>query len=156
MALKTITAAVSVAAALGAATASAAYEPAAYGTAKSGTFSVTSGVLVLPKSAELKGVWLDDTLSCSETRTLQVKVEVFYSPSSGAAKHKKLSKSGLVGNCAEGGPNFGFLFRAKKYGMGCASGAWKPGSYSFLTTTKDATSGLEASASLLWQKTASC
>jgi hypothetical protein len=158
MGLRTIVAAASAAAALGTAagTAGGAYEPAAYGTAQSGTLNVTSGALVLRKAAELKGVWLDDSLPCSEQRTLEVHVEVFFTPRSGPGRRKKLSKTGAVANCAEGGPNFGFLFRPRRYGMGCRNGAWKRGDYSFLTTTKDTTSGLTASASLLWQKTTSC
>lgn len=136
--------------------AAAAFEPTAYATAKSGTFTVVSGVLVLPKAAELKGVWLDDTLSCSEQRTLRVAIEVFYSSDTGATKRKRLSRTGSVANCAEGGPNFGFLFRARRYGFACANGAWKPGSYSLATTTTALASALSASANLAWQKTDAC
>jgi hypothetical protein len=136
--------------------AAAAFEPTAYATAKNGTFTVVSGVLVLPKATELNGVWLDDTLGCTEQRTLRVAVEVFYSSATGATKRKRLSRTGSVANCAEGGPNFGFLFRAQRYGFACANGAWKPGSYSLATTTTDLAGGLSASASLVWQKTGAC
>ncbi len=150
-----VVAAIAFALTLGASSAAAAYEPAAYGTATRGTLNVTSGVLVLPKVAEMKGVWLDDTRSCAETRRLRVTVEVFYSRGATTSR-VRLAKTGPVANCAEGGPNFGFVVRASRHGLACPSGRWKPGSYSFLTTTRDLRSGLAASASLLWQKTGSC
>jgi hypothetical protein len=154
--VKTILATLAVVAALAAPAALAANEPAAYGSATSGALSVTSGVLLGPKTADMRGVWLDETRPCSETRALKVTVEVFFSSSTGATRRKVLSKTGPVGNCAEGGPNFGFTFRAKKHGFACASGAWKPGSYSFATTTRDTTTGLVGTASLNWVKTAAC
>ena len=154
--MKRILAAAAVTAALAAPAALAADEPAAFGAAKSGSLSVTSGVLLGPKSTDLRGVWLDETRPCAETRTLRVTVEVFFSAASGATKRARLTKSGRVGNCAEGGPNFGFAFRPARYGMACRSGAWKPGSYSFATTTKDLRSGLTAIASLTWRKTGAC
>jgi hypothetical protein len=155
MVTKAVAGALALAAAL-AATAAAAHEPFAFGTAKDASFSVTSGVIVAPRSAELRGVWLDDTRPCSERRVLRVSVEVFYSSASAATKRKHLVKSGRVGNCAEGGPNFGFLFRAARYGFACPSGAWKPGSYAFATTTKDVAGGLTAVASLNWDKVGAC
>ena len=144
------------AAALAAPAATAANEPAAYGTATRSTLNVVSGVLVAAKSVDLRGVWLDETKPCTQTRTLRVSIEVFYSSSSGATKRTKLAKSGAVGNCAEGGPNFGYTFKAAARGYACASGAWKPGNYSFVTKTRDTTSGLVASASLSWTKRGSC
>jgi len=151
-----ILATVALAAALAAPAALGAALPGAYGHATSGSLEVVSDVLLAPKSADMRGVWLDDTLSCSTSRTLKVSIEVFYSSSTGATKHKKLSKTGPVGNCAEGGPNFGFTFNAAGRGFACSSGKWKPGSYSFLTTTKDTTSGLSASAVLLWNNATFC
>jgi hypothetical protein len=62
----------------------------------------------------------------------------------------------VVANCAEGGPNMGFTFSARRLGMACPSGAWKPGRYSLATTTKHLASGLEAIASLGWVKRGSC
>lgn len=144
------------AAALAVPAATAANEPAAYGMATKGTLDVVSGVLVSARAVDLRGVWLDDTKPCSQTRTLRVSIEVFYSSSTGATKRTKLAKSGAVANCAEGGPNFGYTFNAAARGYACASGVWKPGNYSFVTTTRDTASGLVASASLSWTKKGSC
>jgi hypothetical protein len=153
MSLKRIGLAVALAAAVGVPAAWAGTaEVAAYGTATSGSLNVTSGVLVLGTSAELKGVWLDDTRACTEKRRLRVTVEIFYTPDVGEAQRIRRTRAGRVANCAEGGPNFGFNLRASRNGLACPDGTWKPGGYSFLTTTKDTRSGLEASASLLWQK----
>ncbi len=152
----TVIAALAAAAALAVPAATAANEPAAYGSAASSTLNVVSGVLVSAKAVDLRGVWLDETKPCTQTRTLRVSIEVFYSSSSGATKRTKLAKKGPVANCAEGGPNFGYTFKAAARGYACASGAWKPGSYSFVTTTRDTVSGLVASASLSWTKKGSC
>ena len=47
------------------------------------------------------------------------------------------SRTGLVDNCAEGGPNFGYDLTPKTYGMACANGRWRPGRYSMTTRTLD-------------------
>jgi hypothetical protein len=65
-------------------------------------------------------------------------------------------RSGLVDNCAEGGPNFGFDLSPKELGMGCPGGRWRPGRYSMTTTTLDRRSGLSAQVSLYRQVTRTC
>ncbi len=136
--------------------AGAAGEPAAYADARDGSFVVTSGVVLLAKAAEMKGVWLDETKPCSTTRKLRVSIEVGYVPPAGQGRRVRLSRSGMVENCAEGGPNFGYLVQARRLNFACPSGTWKPGRYSFLTRTLDTASGLAASASLLWDKRSAC
>jgi hypothetical protein len=145
-------AAAAAALALSAPAALGANEPTAFATATSGNLNVVSDVLLAAASAEMKGVWFNDARPCSETRRLRVEVEVFYSRGTTTSR-VRLAKTGRVANCAEGGPNFGFVFRPARHGLACPNGKWKPGSYSFLTTAKDLRSGLAASASLLWQKT---
>ena len=68
----------------------------------------------------------------------------------------KRSRSSLVGNCAEGGPNFGFDLSPRALGLGCASGRWRPGRYSLTTKATHVASGLIAQASLYRQVTRRC
>jgi hypothetical protein len=155
MTRRVIAAAAAVALGLSASAALGANEPIAFATATRGNLNVVSDVLLAAKSAEMRGVWFNEARSCFERRRLRVEVEIFYSRG-GTTSSVQLAKTGWVGNCAEGGPNFGFVVRAARHGLACPNGRWKPGSYSFLTTAKDARSGLAASASLLWEKRGAC
>lgn len=131
--------------------------PSAYGMAQKGTLKVVAGVLVTAKGAELKGVWLDDTKGCLVTRTLAVSILVDRVGKPGEATTRvRRSRSGAVGNCAEGGPNFGYDLTARAARMACPDGRWKPGYYSFVTTVRDRTSGLVAQASLHYEATRAC
>ncbi len=131
--------------------------PSAYGMAQKGTLKVVAGVLVTAKGAELKGVWLDDTKGCLVERTLTVSILVDrVSKQGGATTRVRRSRSGAVGNCAEGGPNFGYDLTARTARMACPDGGWRPGYYSFVTTVRDRTSGLVAQASLHFEATRAC
>lgn len=133
--------------------AQAAGEPEVFASAKRGSLSVTSGVLVGPKAADLRGVWLDETRPCSETRTLEIEAEIDYVPTG-----KRVVKQGSfkTANCAEGGPNMGWTITAKAAGFACPNGTWKPGRYALVTKTLDTKSKLKAIASVGWAKSGSC
>ena len=74
----------------------------------------------------------------------------------GRTSRVRRSRVGLVQNCAEGGPNFGFDLRPRALGLGCADGRWAPGRYALTTITRDPVSGLSGSASLYRQVTRGC
>ena len=90
----------------------------------------------------MKGVWLDGKRGCLDTRTLRVSIQIDLVSASGKTTRIKRSRQGLVDNCAEGGPNFGFDLTPRNYKMACANGRWKPGRYSLTTKTTHVRSGL--------------
>ena len=139
-----------------AAAAAAADEPTAFGVAQSGNLKVVADVLLDVRGGEMKGVWLNDRLPCSRRRMLVVRMDIDLVRPSGKTSRVHRTRSGGVGNCAEGGPNFGFDFRARALGLGCADGRWAPGRYSMTTRVTDTVSGLRASASLYRQVTRRC
>jgi hypothetical protein len=139
-----------------AAPAAAADDPGTFGMAQRGSLKIVSGVLLSPTGGELKGVWMDAKQPCSARRLLRVSVQIDLVSANGKTTRWKATRSGPVGNCAEGGPNFGFDLRPKAYKMACASGRWKPGRYSLLTKTLDVRSGISAQASLYRQVTQRC
>ena len=130
-------------------------EPTSFGTARLGTLTVTASVLVSPKAADMRGVWNDTKVSCTENRRLRVRVLV---DRVAAGKTTRVRRAGTFRdpNCAEGGPNVGFTLSARAAGMACPNGRWKPGLYHFLTRAKEPKRGLEASASLDWTNTRRC
>ena len=130
-------------------------EPTSFGTARLGTLTVTASVLVSPKAADMRGVWNDTKVSCTENRRLRVRVLV---DRVAAGKTTRVRRAGTFRdpNCAEGGPNVGFTLSARRIGTACPNGRWKPGLYHFLTRTKEPKRGLEASASLGWTNTRRC
>jgi hypothetical protein len=139
-----------------AATASAAGpEKTAFGGAKNGTLELTSSVIMLPRAVEMRGGWQDESLPCTDSRTLEVTVEIFWSKGT-ATKHRTRTRTMTVENCAEGGPNVGFTLAARGQGLACRNGKWRPGDYSFLTVTRDTVTGLEASAVLILTRTTRC
>jgi hypothetical protein len=139
-----------------AAPALAADEPAAYGVAQRGSLKVVSGVLLEPTGGEMKGVWLDGKRGCLDKRTLRVSIQIDLVSADGRTTRARRSRQGLVDNCAEGGPNFGFDLAPRSYKMACANGRWKPGRYSLTTKTTHIRSGLIAQASLYHQVTRRC
>lgn len=145
-----------VAALVAAATAFAAGEPQVFASSKLGTLSVTSGALVSPTAAELRGVWNDPTRPCSETRLLTVAASVDYVPFGQSGRRVSRRGTFKTANCAEGGPNMGFTLRAKPIGFGCADGRWKPGQYTFVTNTVDHRKRLRAIASVGWENRRVC
>ena len=130
--------------------------PAAYGIAQSGSLKVVSVVRLEPKGGEMKGVWLDAKVGCREQRTLRVSLQIDLVNAAGKTTRVRRERSGLVDNCAEGGPNFGFDLAPRGYGLGCPDGRWKPGRYSMTTRTAHTRSGLVAHASLYHQVTRAC
>lgn len=134
----------------------AADEPGTFGMAQRGSLKIVSGVLLNDRGGEMKGVWIDAKQACNKRRTLRVSIQIDLVSPAGKTTRIKRSRSGLVDNCAEGGPNFGYDLRPRALGMGCASGRWRPGRYSMITKTTDAASGLIAQASLYRQVTRRC
>jgi hypothetical protein len=139
-----------------AAPAAAADDPGTFGMAQRGSLKIVSGVLLNPSGGEMKGVWLDGKQACSARRTLRVSIQIDLVSAAGKTTRIKRTRSGLVDNCAEGGPNFGFDLTPKAYKMACANGRWRPGRYSMVTKTLDPRSGMSAQASLYHQVTRSC
>ena len=123
-------------AAAAAAVALAADLPTSTAVAERGSLKVVSRALLAPRSAELMGVWLDARRQCSEQRRLRVSILVDLVRGSTTTR-KSRSRLGLVTNCAEGGPNFGFTVTPSGLGMSCASGRWKPGRYVFPLRNRD-------------------
>lgn len=130
--------------------------PAAYGIAQSGSLKVVSVVRLEPKGGEMKGVWLDAKVGCKEKRTLRVAIQIDLVSLDGKTTRVLRSRQGVVDNCAEGGPNFGYDLTPKAYKTACADGRWRPGRYSMTTKTTDSRSGLSAHASLYYQATRRC
>jgi hypothetical protein len=148
-------AAVGLATACAATAAAAGPEKTVFGEARSGDLRVISSAIMLPRAAEMRGGWLNDAVPCTDTRTLDVTVQIIWSKGQ-QTKSKTRAKSMTVDNCAEGGPNVGFTLNAKANGFGCPNGTWRPGDYSFSTTTVEQASGLTAHAVLILTKTAKC
>ena len=130
--------------------------PEATGMAQRGSLKVVSRVLLSPTGGEMKGVWLDGKATCLTKRTLRVSIQIDLVSASGTTTRITRARTGLVDNCAEGGPNFGFDLKPRAYKMGCANGRWKPGRYSMTVKTTHARSGLIAQASLYHQVTQRC
>ena len=129
--------------------------PTATAVAEQGSLKIVSRALLAPKSAELMGVWLDARRSCNEQRQLRVSILVDRVRGATTTRRNR-SKTGLVTNCAEGGPNFGFTVTPSGLGMTCASGRWTPGRYVFVVRTFDPVSQLRAVATLSYQETRHC
>lgn len=136
--------------------AAAADYPGTFGIAQRGSLKVVSGVLLNPTGGEMKGVWLDGKRGCLDRRVLRVSIQIDLVTQAGKTIRRKRSRQGLVDNCAEGGPNYGFDLAPRALGMGCASGRWRPGRYAMTTKTHHVASGLVASASLYHHVAAPC
>jgi hypothetical protein len=139
-----------------AAPAAAADDPGTFGMAQRGSLKIVSGVLLNPSGGEMKGVWIDAKQKCSVRRTLRVSIQIDLVSAAGKTTRIKRARSGLVENCAEGGPNLGFDLTPRAYKMACANGRWRPGRYSMITKTLDVRSGIIAQASLYHQVTRRC
>jgi hypothetical protein len=129
--------------------------PTATAVAEQGSLKIVSRALLAPKSAELMGVWLDARRSCNEQRQLRVSILVDRVRGATTTRRNR-SKTGLVTNCAEGGPNFGFTVTPSGLGMACPNGRWTPGRYVFVVRTFDPVSQLRAVATLSYQETRHC
>jgi hypothetical protein len=139
-----------------AAPAAAADDPGTFGMAQRGSLKIVSGVLLNPTGGEMKGVWMDAKQACATRRQLRVSIQIDLVSANGKTTRFKSFRLGPVENCAEGGPNFGFDLKPRAYKMACASGRWRPGRYSMITTTLDVRSGISAQASLYHQVTRRC
>ncbi len=133
----------------------ASHEPFAFADAQRGSLRVVSAAFVAPGVADLRGVWFDETLACDERRTLRVNVVIDYSRGS-ATRSVSRRRTGVVRNCAEGGPNFGFTLRARRVGLACPNGRWKRGFYTFIVRTTERATGLRATVSLGWDNRERC
>ena len=131
-------------------------EPEVFASAVDGDLMVSSSILVSGRATDMRGGWVKESLPCSTIRRLKVAIIVERVPGSGGARVVRKSKSRLVMNCAEGGPNMGFNLTARSLGMNCPDGRWKPGRYSLATTTTHLATGLKAIASLGWRKSGAC
>ena len=136
--------------------AAAAGEPSVFAASRIGNLDVVSGVLVSPTSVDLRGVWVDETQPCTQTRLLDVKGVVDYVPFGQQGQRVQRKRTFRTANCAEGGPNMGFTLGAKAIGFGCANGRWKPGQYTFVTTSVDHRKRLRAVASVGWENRRNC
>ena len=136
----------------------AAEEPTAFATAKRGSLRVTSGVLLTARDVDMRGVWVDETVSCRTHRRLTVSIEIDFVSPARPDRIVRFRRTGrfLGPNCAEGGPNVGFTITPRQARFACPNGRWKPGRYTFSTSTKEPTTRLEANATLFWQKPGRC
>ena len=139
-----------------AAPAAAADDPGTFGMAQRGSLKIVSAVLLNPSGGEMKGVWMDAKRPCAARRTLRVSIQIDLVSPAGKTTRIKRIRTGIVDNCAEGGPNFGFDLTPRVYKMACANGRWRPGRYSMITKTLDVRSGISAQASLYHQVTRRC
>jgi hypothetical protein len=130
-------------------------DTAAYGEARLGSLRVLAGVRVTTREVDLRGGWLDAGVPCTTQRRLRQSVVVEGPP---ATAHRRVTRTGtfLAPNCGEGGPSVGYTLTARRLGLACADGRWKPGRYSFLTTTSEPTRRLQASASLVRTASGRC
>jgi hypothetical protein len=136
-------------------TASAAIDPGTFASARQGQLLVSSSILVGNKNVEMMGGWVKENLSCDKRRRLNVRI-IIDRVRRGNNDRFRDRTSGLVENCAEAGPNFGFLLTATQVDMACPNGRWRPGHYSFATTTRHRASGLRAIASLFFRERDRC
>jgi hypothetical protein len=140
--------------------------PVAFGEAHRDSLRVVSGVFVTHRAVGLRGVWLDKNVPCNQFRSLRVAAILDYSR---GGTHRKMTRSkiGVVRNCAEGGPNFGFTIRARDtvprpegnhphLGLACANGRWLPGSYSFTVRTTHRATKTSAFVTVLWENKGAC
>ncbi len=137
------------------ASAPAAAEPFAFGHAERGSLRVVSVASVAARSAELRGVWLDENVGCDQFRSLRVGALIDFSRGS-TTRTIRRGRVGAVRNCAEGGPNFGFTITARAAGLACPNGRWRPGFYSFVTRTTHRATRISALVSLAWENRSAC
>lgn len=137
----------------------AAEPPTATATAQQGSFKLVARALLhaTGPTAELKATWLDEKQRCDVERKLRVSYRVdLVSPAGETTRRAPAATTGLVQNCSEGGPNFGFDVSAQALGMACESGGWKPGFYSIEVRAVDVQSGLSVATFLYRQVTEAC
>jgi len=130
--------------------------PTALGSAKKGTLHATDLVNLNAKSVAMLGGWRNAAVPCSSHRRLRISVLVHRTGPGGTGTTVRRSRTGVIQNCAEGGPNFGFELTADSLGMACPDGAWRPGRYDFVIHTDVALAKLRATAALTWPNRVAC
>ena len=135
--------------------ASAVVAPGTFATARDDQLIVVSSVIVGARTVEMMGGWNDEAVSCSNFRRLDVTV-IIDGVRGSQTQHRTRTKSEARRNCAEGGPNLGFVLRASSLGMACADGTWRPGHYDFVTNTLHRARQLRSIASLFFTRTEPC
>ncbi len=133
----------------------AAADPGMFASARQGSLLVSSSALISNRNAEMMGGWTNDRVRCAATRRLTVKIFIDR-VRGGQTNSVRRTRTGRVTNCAEGGPNFGFVIRAADVGLACADGSWRPGRYDFATDTRHHSSGLHAIGSVFFRITDPC
>ena len=136
-------------ASLAIAPAAAVADPNMFASAQRGPLLVSSSALVANRNVEMMGGWNNDRVACNATRRLTVRI-LIDRVRGGNTDRVRRQKTGRVTNCAEGGPNFGFILRAADVGLACPDGSWRPGRYDFVTNTLHHGSGLRAIGSLFF------
>jgi hypothetical protein len=129
--------------------------PGTFATARDDQLIVVSSVIVGARTVEMMGGWNDDAVPCSNFRRLDVSILIDRVRGSQNQRRTRM-KSEARRNCAEGGPNLGFVLRASSLGMACADGTWRPGHYDFVTNTLHRARQLRSIASLFFTKTEPC
>jgi hypothetical protein len=134
-------------------------ETSTFSVAKWGALNVVSSVVFTRTGVDMMGGWFHTQQPCSLERRLRVWVTFTRTRpngSHGATVFDSVTRR--VMNCAEGGPNLGFHFRAADFsrGLACPDGRWKPGRYDFQTRTRHLASGLLSVATLSVFKRAAC
>jgi hypothetical protein len=127
----------------------------AFGEARRGSLHVFSNVLVSGKSADMRGGWFNNHVSCTASRRLRAHVQI-QRTTKNTNEAAGMGKTGRTMNCAEGGPNFGFTISPSDAGMACPNGSWKRGHYDFLTRTRHVRGGVVAVAALNWTNRKAC
>ena len=135
--------------------ATAAAAPATFGEARQGGLHVISSILWANRSVDMRGGWFNNNVSCLANRRLHVEIQI-QRTRGGSGSGFGEGKTGLVMNCAEGGPNFGFTISPTQAGMACPNGTWRPGRYDLLTRTRHVHSGLTAVATLSLTRRQAC
>ena len=135
--------------------ASAVVAPGTFATARDGQLIVVSSAIVGARTVEMMGGWNDEALACDRFRRLDVTI-LIDRVRGGQTQRRTRTVSQARRNCAEGGPNLGFVLRAASLGMACADGTWRPGHYDFVTNTFHRARRLRSIASLFFTKTEPC
>ena len=133
-----------------------AIDPGTFASAEDGSLLIASSVLVEDTSADMRGFWTDESVTCTASRRLRVTIRVDREVNGDRRSVVRRRKSGLVRNCAEGGPNFGFTVRAANAGVACPDGSWRRGRYDMSTTTRFLDTGFKVTASLFFRIRGSC
>jgi hypothetical protein len=130
-------------------------QPGTFAAARKGPLIVSSSVLYTNRNVEMMGGWTNDDVACTASRRLTVRV-LIDRVRGGNTDRVRRRKTGRVANCAEGGPNFGFILRAANVGLACPDGTWRPGRYTFVTNTLQRRSGVRAISTLFFRVTDPC